>query len=157
MKRQAGSSEVLIHYLDSLEEHVLRHRTIQEKLSKALDQPLFADASKGGTDLGGPPRGPNQEPAVRSKALHVLSAALIWMLVAVFIPFTTLKDEFQWAKLLNVVFAVLLLAGFSWLNIYLLGLVPIIYGLPWINYLLNATVQLTFLAVIIQLSSKRKP
>lgn len=85
----------------------------------------------------------------RSKLWHTLSSSyflIILMIVVLFVPFT--EKQMNWSTFLGVIVFMIFIAGLLWLNQYLLGLIPLILGKPWINYMLNIVIHSITLSLI---------
>lgn len=78
----------------------------------------------------------------RSKIWHTLSSSygfILLLIILPIIPFT--EDTFDLSMMIGVIFIMIVDAGIIWFNQYLLGLIPLIYNSPWINYSLNFLIQ----------------
>jgi len=95
----------------------------------------------------------------RSQFWHTITSSffLIVLMVGTFlVPFN--EKQFNWSTIVTVIFMVGALAFFVWLFQYVLGLIPIIFNKPWINYILNFIIQsfiLLFFGLILTFGKKK--
>jgi len=94
---------------------------------------------------------------VRSKLLHTLSSSYLLIFLLIILPFTLFTEKiFSWSTLAGIVMFMILVAGLIWVNQYLLGLIPLILGRPWVNYLLNTIIHISIFIWIGLAINKKK-
>ncbi|NOU19551.1 MAG: hypothetical protein HOO91_18500 [Bacteroidales bacterium] len=93
----------------------------------------------------------------RSKLWHTLSSSFILIVVLIGFPiiFIFAEKTFNWDTLFVLIFILIFLAGLIWIYQFILGLIPVIMGKVWINYLLNSFIH-GFSIWIIIYSIKKK-
>lgn len=92
----------------------------------------------------------------RSKLWHTLSSSyflVIMMIIIPFVPFT--EKQMSWSTFAGAIIFVVFIAGLLWFNQYLLGLIPLILGKPWINYILNFSIHTLMLSLIGVVANKK--
>jgi hypothetical protein len=78
----------------------------------------------------------------RSRLWHTITSSYLLIILMIALPISGLSDKpFRWANFLGLLFATGLVACIVWLNQYLLGLIPVLFNRPWVNYVLNFSIQ----------------
>ncbi|WP_339788788.1 hypothetical protein [uncultured Imperialibacter sp.] len=91
----------------------------------------------------------------RSRLWHTITSSYLLIILMIALPISGLSDKpFRWANFLGLLFATGLVAGIVWLNQYLLGLIPVLFNRPWVNYALNFLIQ-TAIFIWIGLASQK--
>lgn len=81
----------------------------------------------------------------RSRLWHTLTSSYFLIFLMIILPvFPFTEKPFNWNLLIGVLFFAILCAGLIWLNQYILGLIPLIFNKPWINYILNILIHTIF-------------
>jgi hypothetical protein len=99
-------------------------------------------------------------PKTRSRLWHTLSSSyslILLIIVFAIVPFA--EKKFIWNTFLGILILIIILAGFIWLFQFLFGLIPLIFNRPWINYVLNFSVQTCFWIVfgyVVNRNEKKK-
>ena len=96
----------------------------------------------------------------RSQLWHTISSSFLLILILLilpFIPFT--QKKIDWNLILGVIILMIPIAGLIWLYQFLLGLIPVIFDKPWINYILNFVIHifslLLFGGLVASISQKK--
>jgi len=93
----------------------------------------------------------------RSQLWHTLSSSFAFILLFLILPIVPFTQKnFSWNMVLGMILFMFFDAGLIWLNQYLFGLIPLIYGQPWINYILNVIIHVLFLLIVSLASEKKK-
>ncbi|MEQ8547131.1 MAG: hypothetical protein RIC03_04440 [Cyclobacteriaceae bacterium] len=94
------------------------------------------------------------EDQYRSRLWHTLTSSYLLILVMFILPISGITQKpFRWPNFIGILFTSGIFAGLVWLNQFLLGLIPVLFNQPWINYILNFAIQ-TFIFIWIGLSQK---
>lgn len=105
----------------------------------------------------------NTEKQYRSKLWHTVTSSILFIILTLFVlilllvfPFVTEKKD-RFNTVVGLLAALPFLAFWIWLFQWLLGFIPVINNSPWINYLINISVNaLILLGVSFYFSRKEK-
>ena len=91
----------------------------------------------------------------RSKVWHTITSSYLFILVLIILPIVPFtQKKFNWSLLLGILILMIIDAGFIWLFQSVLGLIPVIFNRPWINYSLNVFINTIIIFMIILISDK---
>jgi len=92
----------------------------------------------------------------RSLLAHILSSSIIWIVLflIVFVAILVDKDENDSETIWGIVIGLILLVFLAFIFQWALGFLPVIFGNPIYNYILNAIIQIGFTILIIWLFNK---
>ena len=91
----------------------------------------------------------------RSKVWHTITSSYLFILVLIILPIVPFtQKKFNWSLLLGILILMIIDAGFIWLFQSVLGLIPVIFNKPWINYSLNVFINTIIIFMIILISDK---
>jgi len=92
-----------------------------------------------------------------SQNWHTKTFSYLLILLLIILPIIPFSDKnFKFSTLFGILLFMILIAALIWLNQYLLGLIPVIFNKPWINYIVNVIIHSSFLLIIAANSNKKK-
>lgn len=139
LKAKVKGNDTLMRYLDSIERSILVEKHIYSDIrdffsGKYEDTDASVTATK--TEKINEP----------FNIWHLLSTSFIWLVVALILPILlfTQKNasENRAGTIAGIIAGVIVLCAFAWFFYYALGLIPVIDGKRWINYLIDVVVQI---------------
>ncbi|WP_163729631.1 hypothetical protein [Parabacteroides sp. 52] len=95
--------------------------------------------------------------ATRSKLWHTVTSSFLFIFALILMPFLLFdeKKKINSDFIIGLLFVVIFFGFLIWLWQYLFGLIPVIYGKPWINYIVNILINFTLVGLSV-LGGKKK-
>jgi len=135
IKKHINEDSELLKNLKSIERDVIRRENVLSKFTN-----LFTKESLNGQNNN----------IYRSRILHTISSSFLFILLLILVPFFLFYQEKRINSnfVLATIFSTITFAFLIWLFQHLLGFIPVIWGNPIYNYILNAIVNVIVFAIL---------
>lgn len=138
-----------IKQLKELRSNIISHKTLKDHIYDKYLSIKFknekTNTSKYEADI-----------KTRNYTVHFITSnwlLLLLMIVMVFVPFFSNEGSFN-TMLLGVIFLEFVFFGLAWLCAKILSLLPVIYGNPNLNYILNGLISIGIFALLFRYFNK---